>query len=124
MSYERLFNRLGVLALFLALVVVAGVAGWHALLHTYAGAWTHQPEDADWLLPAASRQLIADSLGDLDGAIVDHRITLLSSARIGRQLEAEPNQPSRAAESALYPARTKSREVRQLTIDSCKDRKK
>ena len=69
MSYERLFNRLGVLALFLALVVVAGVAGWHALLHTYAGAWTHQPEDADWLLPAASRQLIADSLGDLDGAV-------------------------------------------------------
>ncbi|MES1946016.1 amidohydrolase 2 [Salinisphaera sp. C84B14] len=93
MSYERLFNRLGVLALFLALVVVAGVAGWHALLHTYAGAWAHQPEDADWLLPEASRQLIADSLGDIEGAVVDHRITLLSSARIGRQLEAEPNQP-------------------------------
>lgn len=103
MSFERLFNRLGVLALFVALVAVAGVAGWHTVLNTYAGAWSHQPEDADWVLPEAARKLIADSLADIDGAVVDHRITLLSSDRIGRQLEAEPAQPRVPAGSPTTP---------------------
>jgi hypothetical protein len=94
MTYERLFNRLGVLALFVALVVVAGVAGWHTLLNTYAGAWVHQPEDADWLLPDAARQLIADSLVDIDGSVVDHRIAVLPGNRIGRGPAGEAAQPS------------------------------
>lgn len=93
MTYERLFNRLGVLALFVALVVVAGVAGWHTLLNTYAGGWVHQPEDADWLLPDAARQVIADSLVDIDGSVVDHRIVLLPGNRIGRGPAGEAAQP-------------------------------
>ncbi|MES1950770.1 amidohydrolase 2 [Salinisphaera sp. S4-8] len=93
MSYERLFNRLGVLALFVALVVVAGVAGWHTLLNTYAGAWSHQPEDADWLLADSARQLIADSMADLDAGVVDHQVALLSSRAIGARAPGEPDQP-------------------------------
>ena len=45
-------------AVVLAAFTILVFAGWRAALDRYAGAWTHQPEDAAWVLPDTAQALV------------------------------------------------------------------
>lgn len=66
--------------LLLLLCVIGALAvslhtGWQGVLDRYAGAWTHDPEDASWLLSDRARTLVEAAFAPADeAAVVDGRI--------------------------------------------------
>ena len=81
-------------AVVLAAFTILVFAGWRAALDRYAGAWTHQPEDAAWVLPDTAQTLVEQSFADLDGAVVDQHVDLitdgqLASAAVGGGAQAD-----------------------------------
>ncbi|HET7313795.1 hypothetical protein [Salinisphaera sp.] len=68
----------GVLALALLVVIC-----WPRWLARHGAGWTHDPEDAAWVLPAASRALIEQAFSGLDGqVIVDHGVGVISRGQL------------------------------------------
>ena len=67
-------------ALALALLVVVL---WPRWLARHAAGWTHDPEEAAWVLPAASQKLIKQAFAGTDGhAIVDHGVGVVSRGQL------------------------------------------
>ncbi|AWN15203.1 hypothetical protein [Salinisphaera sp. LB1] len=66
--------------LALALLVVLWWPHWMA---RHGAGWTHAPEDAAWVLPAASQKLIKQAFAGTDGhAVVDHGVGIVSRGQL------------------------------------------
>ena len=92
--------RLLITVVVMAAIAVLAVAGWCAALDRYAGGWTHQPADAAWVLPETAQDLIDDTFDHLDGAVVDHRVGLLTD---GQLAAAAVDEGAQAGSEAMPP---------------------
>ncbi|MES1923926.1 amidohydrolase 2 [Salinisphaera sp. T31B1] len=69
-------------ALVLAALAVLGLFGWQAVLDRVAGAWTHAPEDAPWVLGDSAQALVDASFADADPrGVLDAHVDVLPNGQ-------------------------------------------
>ncbi|MFC3104047.1 hypothetical protein [Salinisphaera aquimarina] len=79
---QSLINRLLMVVLAIAALVIVGLVGWRTALDHFAGAWTHAPEDAPWVLTDSAHELVDSAFADIGKkTVVDYRIDVLSSGQ-------------------------------------------
>jgi len=80
---RKIVQHLIVLVLFMAAVVVLWLAAWRGILDYYAGARTHAPEDAPWVLSDSAQALVARAFdGPTSVTVTDYRVAGYSRGQL------------------------------------------
>lgn len=106
-------TRLLAVAVVLVALSVLGVLGWRAALDRYAGAWTHAPEDARWILDDAAQALFDSAFAGVKGAVVvDEYVDVPARAQYLDAPSAEHRLALEQAEKSISPLAWLSNQLR------------
>lgn len=83
MQVRRIGRRALIAIAILAVVALLGTALVRFWWARHGAGWTHDPEDAAWVLPAASQQLIERAFADADDRpVLDRRALIVSRGQL------------------------------------------
>lgn len=113
LTMQAFVNRVLAVAVVLLAIAILAVVGWRAVLDRYAGAWTHAPEDAPWVLSDAAQALIDSAFADADGrAILDGHIDALAKGQQWAPTVGDRPQLQSATDKRASPLAWLSEQVR------------